>query len=371
MQNTGHNHKEMPVSFLQGAFSAQRYTTPKRAFAEEDVGRLATRSIYRTREGEDGVQVGWCGGEHELDGVFECAKNLRGEYLMWAFRVTKFAPPAGRVKAVYLTELKAVVESHGVEVPTREMKREAREAAQAKIEAEGRDGRYHKHTMVPVVWDGKTGQVWYGAASHANAGQFAALFAKTFGVELQAVTAGMISVEHSEVDAEPSFTDEPPVWCPDGYDWLGNEFALWCLWRHHATMGDVPVPSGRLTLSCPDGVHGTDTFAHEFPGKLPEVRKALQEGKCPRSFGLTLLEPDTIPLTLDPELWVVSGCKVPDLDGVRPGAERELARLDQCRAVFRQLDSLYGEFLDLRLGDGWEGVAEKINNWTGRVPMGV
>lgn len=369
------------MSFFQGAFSAQRYTTPTLAFDDRHIDSLRRHSIHRTRDGEDGVQVGWAGGDHELDGEFSCAKNLRGEYLCWAFRVTKFAPPAGRVKAVYLTELKGVMDAHGAEHPTREMKQEAKEAAQAKIEEEGKDGRYHKHTLVPVVWDGKTGQVWYGAASHAHAGRFAALFVQTFGVELRPVTAGSfvtgVTTGDDQEGLVPAFTSEPPVWAPDGHDWLGNEFALWCLWGQATTdsvetaeLGDVVPVVNRLTLACPDGVRGTDTFTHDVPVRLPEVLRALQDGKLPRSLGL-LMNADEGALTLDPELWVVSGCKMPDLEGVRPGTERDVARLDQCRAVLRHLDRLFNQFLELRLGDGWAGVADAINNWTGRVPAGV
>lgn len=352
------------MSFMEGTFSAQRFRAERRVFAEYDVEALdenGPAADFSPDQG--GAEACWVGGDHELDGEFDCGKQLRGPYMQWAFRVTKFAPPAGRVKAVYKTELKAVMAENDAEVPTAEMKREARELAQARIEDEGRDGRYLKRAVVPVVWDGETGEVWYGAASHAHAERFSALFADTFGIVLTPVTAG----EMAGYDLDPAFTDELPAWCPDGLDWVGNEFALWLLWESFHSAENGPCPMHSLKLCCPHGANGSDAFAHDMPIVLPEVKRALQAGKLPRSVGLEYAGDDaSYTLTLDPERWVVSGVKVPELEGVRPGRERELARLDQCRQVFRSADDLYRRFLDIRLSDGWADVRDQILVWTGR-----
>lgn len=369
------------MSFLKGSFSAQRFaaTDSEDAFGERHIASLAAFSINRTQAGDDGVQVGWSGGDHKYDGELSCEKNLRGEFLQWSFRVTKFAPPADEVRAVYLTELKGIMDAAGVQVPTAKMKREARESAQSLIEEKGKDGRYDRHTLVPVVWDGEKGQVWYGSASHGNVGPFIALFEQTFGVPLTPITAGSLLAATDpageDQGPDPAFGD-PPAWCPDGFDWLGNEFALWCLWRQatvdtvkEAALESVPVVVNRLTMACPNGLYGSDTFTCDVPIRLPEFMTAARDGRLPRAFGLSL-EPDT-PLTLDPELWVVSGCKVPDPEEMPPGIEGEVQRLEQCRDVFLQLDKLFEQFLDIRLGDGWTGVVSEINNWTGRVPVEV
>jgi hypothetical protein len=317
------------------------------------------------------VEVCWTTGEHELDGDFDCGKQLRGEYLQWAFRVTKFSPPSGRVKAAYKVELKGIMDAAGANVPTAKMKREAREAAQARIEEEGQDGRYLKRTLVPVVWDGATGEVWYGASSHSHLERFTTLFMNTFGVDVTPITSGQMV--NAETEIEPCFMAEPPVWCPDGLDWMGNEFAMWCLWRHHGTNEDVQeVPVNKLTLACPLGAGGTDTFTHEFPGTMPEVKRALADGKVPRQLGLIFLDDKgSVSLTLDPERWVLSGVKLPDIEGVRPGPERDLARLDQCRQVFQSADELYRSLLDIRLSDDWNSVRDQIIHWTGHVPSEV
>jgi hypothetical protein len=350
------------------------------------VATMSRFNFNRTRAGDDGVHIGWGGGDHKYDAAISCEKNLRGEFLHWAFRVTKFAPPADEVKAQFMIELKGLMDAAGVQQPTAKMKREARESAQAVIEEKGKDGRWDKHTLVPVVWDGATGQVWFGTASHTHVGRFMALFAQTFGVELAPITAGSLNPESGNTEAAFGY----PVWCgEDDENWLGNEFALWCLWRQ-ATVdtveeaNEVPVVVGRLTMACPDGLYGTDTFACEVPVTLPEFGTAIKEGRLPRSFGLQLTADTT--LTLDPELWVASGAKVPELDGVDygkgsaapkdrnedvpPGPQKDVQRLEQCREVFKSLDAVYDQFLAVRLGDGWAEVVDQINNWTGRVPAG-
>ena len=366
------------MSFLQGSFSAQRFKADSPSFLPGAVDRLLAHNFNRAVAGEDGVLAGWGGGDHKYDAEITPEKNLRGDFLHWAFRVTKFAPPADEVKAQFMIELKGLMDAAGVQVPTAKMKREAREAAQSVIEEKGKDGRWDKHTLTPVVWDGKTGQVWLGTASHSNAGRFMDLFRLTFGVEIVPITPGMILAQ-TDPDGEDKAPDPAfgnPAWCPDGLDWLGNEFALWVIWNGNMESDgggvDTPCVTNKVVLACPDGMYGTDTFAHVFPASLPEFRKALSDGRLPRTTGLTLTgRGENTTLTLDPEAWVVSGAKVPELEDVPPGVERETQRLEQCRDLFTRLDDVYGQFLDTRLGDGWAEVAGRINQWTGRVPAEV
>jgi hypothetical protein len=361
------------VSFLTGSFSSQRFAAPARTFGEEDVAALAALSVHHTRTSDaDGVGAGWCGGLHEADGELTCEKNLRGEFLHWSFRVSKVAYPAARLKALYHDILKGMMDASTLEHPTAKMRQTAREEAQGQIEEEGNDGRYVKHTVIPVVWDGKTGQVWYGATSHSNVGLFADLFTTTFGVEVQDVTAGTFA---GRDDFDPAFCEEVPAWIPDAEsdDWLGNEFGLWVLWRADAGEGLNWLPVKRLTLACPYGMHGSDTFTHEFPVQLPEVRRALEEGKLPRDLGLCRTDgDDPSSLTLQPERWAVSGVRLPEEEELPDGRQRDVARLEQCRALFAGLDELVREFVEVRAGDGWGEVAGRITAWTGRaVPAGV
>lgn len=367
------------MSFLQGSFSAQRFKTPDDdyfVFRDYEVSRLATHNFNRAVAGEDGVLAGWGGGDHKYDAEIFPEKNIRGDFLHWGFRVTKFSPPADEVKAQFMIELKGLTDAAGVQVPTAKMKREAREAAQSVIEEKGKDGRWDKHTLIPVVWDGRTGQVWLGASSHSNAGRFMDLFRITFGVEIVPITAGMLlaATDPDGEDQAPDPAFGEPAWCPDGLDWLGNEFALWCLWQQ-ATVDTVEEANGllvvtdRLTMACPDGLHGTDTFTCDVPIRLPEFQTAVREGRLPRQMGCLITADHKF--TLDPEAWVVSGAKLPELEDVPPGVERDIQRLEQCRDLFKSLDNVYAQFLSLRLGDGWAGVVAEINNWTGRVPAEV
>lgn len=365
------------MSFLQGSFSAQRFATGwNGTFGDNYTTRLLAHNFNLAVAGEDGVLAGWGGGDHKYDADITPEKNLRGDFLHWAFRVTKFAPPADEVRAQFMIELKGLADAAGVQVPTAKMKREAREAAQSVIEEKGKDGRWDKHTLTPVVWDGKTGQVWLGTASHSNAGRFMDLFRLTFGVDVLPITAGAMGVlphlTPNDPVPEPAFGE--PAWCPDGFDWMGNEFALWCLWRQ-ATVDTVEESNGllvvtdRLTMACPDGLHGTDTFTCDLPIRLPEFQTAVREGRLPRQMGCLIVADEKF--SLDPEAWVVSGAKVPELEDVPPGVERDTQRLEQCRDLFARLDDVYGQFLDTRLGDGWAEVAGQINQWTGRVPAEV
>ena len=359
------------MSFLDGSFSALRFTTASNIpFSDEDVGKLANHSIHKAQPDAEGGTVGWCGGLHIHDGELTCDKNLRGEFLTFDFRVSKVAYPADELKAQYHIELRAAMDAAGVDRPSARMKREAKEAAADRLAQEAKDGRHTRHTIIPVVWDGEAGQVWYGSTSHANVPLFADLFRRTFGVELQPLTAGSFA---GRDEIEPSLLSEVPVWIPDeqSNDWLGNEFGLWAIHRHEASQGDLPyVPTSKLVLACPYGNRGSDTFAQEFPTALPEAHKALQEGKLPRTVGLALVGVDEEPvrLTLQLERWAVSGCKVASDYDTPDGPQRDVARLEAVRSVFASLDGLMREFVGVRTGGeyGWAEVRDDITFWIGQ-----
>lgn len=374
------------MSFLSGSVSCQRFAASRDTpFGEGNIEALRNFSINITAPdaaGEAGEQAGWAGGRHKYDGELSAEKNLRGEYLCWSFRLSRDKPPADEVKAAYQIELAARVEAG--KKPTAKQKRESREAAQAVVEEKGRDGRWVKYTLIPVVWDAKTGQVWFGTASHTHAGAFADLFRRTFGVELVSITPHNLAdfPEPSQNPGfyEPAFSSEIPCWISDSdtLDWLGNEFALWLLWTFDTIGGPIAdltvVPLNRLTLACPDGLNGSDTFVTVLPLKLPEVMRAFEAGRMPRDFGLSVSRAgeDGTTLTLQPERWAVTGAKLPeDEDGPSEGEQAEVARLDRCRALFAALDSLMTDFLTVRSGDWWEETVSRIQQWIGRVPAEV
>ena len=354
---------------MHGNATCTRFKAEKRTPAEEDIARLADNDFDRTQVATaDGVTTGWCGGDHELDSAFAYEKNVRANYLHFAFRVSQDKLPAARLKALYHVHLKALCEQNPSGQPTARQKKEAKELAREEVENEAKDGRYRKHTVIPVVWAGDTGEVWYGASAATHTGRFQELFKETFGVELTPLTAGALFGE----EVEP-MTEDAPAWCPEGTDWVGNEFGLWLLWRtanSDAEIGGVTAMNGRtLCLACPNAQTGHEVFTHEKPVSLPEVVRALQAGKLPRKMGLEVAcGGDIFSLVLQLESWTVTGGKlVNHEDDAKDVIQRELNRLEAVTRLLTVSDVLMGEFKTERVGDGWNKVWGDIKHWLGVV----
>lgn len=326
----------------------------KRVFDEDTIALLKRDNADARPLSDSEPQHGWAGGLHELDTEFSCEKNLRGRYVSWAFRVTEDKPPPGRIKALAEMEMVAA-EKDGRKLPWSEAKEIALEA----VTEEGKDGRYTRHTVIPVVWDGEDGEVWYGAASEKWVTLFTALFAGTFGVELEQVTA---STFHNDNAMPP---DMNPVWMePDSDDWLGNDLMMWLLARdrvgEHVVAGATVAVMNRVELACPAGEKGRDVVTTTCPAKSPEVTTAVRDGRVARKVGLIVVTPGgtQYEFTLAAERWAVTGAKVPDNEDL-DGMEADVARLDACRELFTTMDAVMSEFVA-----GHEEHNKLVREWT-------
>ncbi len=171
-------------------------------------------------------------------------------------------------------------------------------------------------------------------------------------------------------EATPSAFTKPAAqdiaWICDEHSraFLGNEFLVW-LWHTLENVSDtikladnseVAVMLARnLTLECPRGKYGSDTFRSDGPTKLPEAIRALRGGRLPRKAGLTLVRHDkAYELTLQAETLAVSSAKLPAAEAEEDRARLE-ERVDQIRHLVETFDLLYGRFLEERMSSSWDG----------------
>lgn len=394
------------MGFLSGraAFLRFRVAGPApAAFSDDHLDRLRDRAAGRQRvAAADGVETGWTAGDSVLDTDFALEKNVFPGHLHCAFRVDTDRVPADLLRAYSAAELKALAKDNPSGLPSARQRREAKEAAREQLEQEAKDGRYRKRKCVPVLWDARAGEVLFGGTSLADVDRFAALFGLTFGVGLEAVTAGTLALAATPGSSLDLFAntrhgglacsafvpgsggDEMPAWItsvPNG-DWLGNELLLW-LWYHAEVVSDtLRLPDGSdaavmlartLTLECPRGQTGADAFAHAGPARLPEARRAAQAGKLPRKAGLTVVRHDRqYEFRLHAETFGVAGAKLPapddDVQGVQARAEDRFARL---RDLCETLDGLYAAFLARRLGPDWPAELASVRRWLARPEGGA
>ena len=381
------------MGFFSGRVTFLRFHVggrPPKTFGEEHLARLAEFAAGRQKiAAADGVEVGWAAGEHVLDTDFDLAKNVVNDALHFELRVDSERPPADLMRAYYAVELKALAKNNPSGFPSARQKREAKEIARERLEQEAKDGRYTRRKCVPVLWDAKSREVLFGATSLTHVDRLASLFRQTFGVNLEAVTAGRRAYQLAELhertrsvdDSSPSafvpgVTPEDVAWIADesSRDFLGNEFLLWLWYNSEGDSDTVTVADDSevtymiartLTLECPRGQTGHETITHEGPTRLPEAKRAIQSGKLPRKVGLTLVRHgEQYELAVHAETLAVGAARLPNPpEDVGDARARIDHRVGQVRDLVETLDLLYDAFGRKRFGKEWPDTLARMQKW--------
>ena len=356
-------------------------------FDEQHVESLKANAAGRQAiAAADGIETGWTGGRSVLDLDFDLAKNIVNDTLHFDLRVDTDRLPGDLLKAYYEADVAALSKDNPSGFASARQKREAKESARDRLEAEAKDGRFKRRKCTPVLWDRHANEVLFGATSTAQVDRLSELFERTFGHPLELLTAGrqaerataalgLTGAAEAPSAFVPGAGDEV-AWVPGGGapDFLGNEYLLW-LWYLTDRESDalelsdgsevVLMPTKTLSLDCPRGVTGSGTIASEGPTRLPEARRAVQAGKLPRKMGLTLVRHgQQYELALHAETLAVGGCKMPDPPGDVAEARAKLEeRATQVRELVETLDLLYARFLTVRLSSDWAAELERVRRW--------
>ena len=356
-------------------------------FTEAHLERLRASMPSQTVAAKDGTKYHWGAGDHVLDRNFTLAKNIIGDALRFTLVVTTNTPPADLLQAYVAEELSALAKDNRSGLPSKRQQKEAKEAAQDRLEHEAKDGRYLRRKAIGVLWDRISGEVLFGSTSAKLIEVFAEEFEIAFGPALCALTAASLGHALAEArgiarnieDAEPSpfvagKTAGEVAWMGDSgsKDFIGNEFLIW-LWEHlDGGADEIRLDDGSsaavmiyktMHLECPRGQTGSQTVKSAGPSKMPESYRALLEGKWPRKAGLIIARhQQQYELTLVPEIMAVSGLKLPALeDGVQNQFEE---RLTQLRHFLETLDLIYERFVMARASSGWRTAdVERIRGW--------
>jgi hypothetical protein len=379
------------MAFLSGRVTFARFHVNGPApgiFGPDHLQQLARHAAGKQRlAAADGIEVGWTAGDHVLDTRFDLAKNIVNESLHFCLRVDSQKVPSDIKRAYYQIELEARSGGSSSGKPSGRQKKEAKEAAMARIEQEAKDGRFLKRKLVPVMWDAKANELLVGTTSVTAIDQLHSLFERTFDCGFEAITAGRLAYRLAELRQQTRSVDDAALsrfvasvtptdvaWIPDedSRDFLGNEFLLWLWYALEQNEGEIQLSDGSeaavllsrtLTLECPRGQTGHETISAEGPTRLPESRRAVQSGKLPRKMGMTIVRHDAqYHLSLQAENLAVNSAKMPP-----PEEEEERARLegrvDQIRHLIETLDLLYDAFGQVRCGEDWTKELAKIQKW--------
>ena len=359
-----------------------------RSFGDDFLEALAANAIGKQKiAAGDGSQAGWIAADHILDTSFDLAKNVVNDTLHVAMRVDEVKMPSDLLRAYYQVELQALTATNASGFPSSKQKRQAREYAKDRLETEAKDGRYLRRKAIPVLWDAPSNELLVGTTSVTALDRLVTLFHQTFERKFDYLGAGRQAFNLAEVTNQTRNVDDatPTVFVPGGQvsavawmpdennrDFLGNEFLLW-LWHFLENESDTIkladdsevalMISRSLSLECPRGQFGRESFSSDGPAKLPEAHRAIQAGKLPRKMGLTLVRQDAqYELTLQAESLAISGAKLPAPEEEDQHARVE-ERITQVRHLLETLDLIYAAFIQRRLGDAWTKEASKIKKW--------
>lgn len=381
------------MSFLTGTSTFTRFSVKgnrPRTWGDEQLELLrkfaaGTKAAGALAAGPS-AQIGWAAGGHLLDTAFDELKQIYPDHLLFEMRVDTHKLPADLLKAYYEIDLAALAKCNPSGKPTRANKKEAKASAAHRLreEAAGSHQFIIKRKCIPFAWDNVSHELYVGTASAKHLERAVTLFQETFpGAELTCLDAGGMALKRDAKAANEDLSDfvpgvenpKRPAFCPgDHPNFLGNEFLLW-LWYVTTTDTDtikladasevVVFFSGGIKIEDPRAQTGRGTLNSDSAPRLPEARTAVRHGKLPRNAAITLVRnDDQFSFILKAEQFAVTQCKLP-----KPPADmkltrtREERRLQNLHDLGETLDLLYGQFLEMRLSNGWERELKNIRGW--------
>jgi hypothetical protein len=386
------------MGFFSGRLTFARFRVTGRSprlFGSEHLDRLQAHAIGSQKVvAADGVEVGWTAGGHVLDTAFDLAKNVIDDTLHFCLRIDSTRLPGDLLRAYTQVELQGLAAANPGGTPSARQKREAREAARLRLEEEARDGRFLRRKLCPVLWDAQSNELLVGTTAVTVLDRLHPLFEQTFGQGFEPLGAGALAFRLAEPhgqargvdDAAPSpfvpgVSAAETAWVLDenSRDFLGNEYLLWLWFQLDADSDSLALADGSeaavlltrtLVLECPRGQTGRETIRSDAPTRLPEARRAVQDGKLPRRVGLTVVRHDhQYELTLQAELLAVSAAKLPAPEAVEERGRLE-ERVTQVRHLLETLDLMYDAFTRKRTGDDWPRELARIQKWLQREERG-
>lgn len=384
------------MAFASGSITFKRFVVLGEAVPRVDeqlLDQLTARSMGRdTLQTADRTEVGWITGEHILDTDFSFARNAIGDGLSFALRIDVNKPPTDLVRSYQRQNEQTMLQASGREFLSKAERREAREQALARADAEARTGQFRRMKQVPVFWDLKRGEVYLAATGPSIVDSFMLLFRQTFDRTLVPVSAGELAVRWATTagevkafdDARPALfvqppegvdTDENPGRFGDqrSRDFLGTEWLLWLWYITQVDSAEIGTQLGEsitvlfeksLQMDCAFGITGKLTLQADDPSRQPEAAVALAGGKRPIKAGLQVAaRGELFSLNLRGDVMHYSGVVLPPPEDVANPRVVFEDRIEKLRDLIEAIDSLYVAFVRKRLSSKWTQTLNAMRSW--------
>jgi recombination associated protein RdgC len=381
--------------------------TPPKDFRSRFLKAIRLRVFVPLKLDDENVESsGWCVMERPFDLEFDAGNVYEDQLLVLGLRIDRFRIPAAIIRAQMLEEEQRFLAQSGKNRLSRNERLEIRDKIILKLRK-----KFAPSTrVVDMVWDLNSGVVFFFSHSRRTLADFTALFAKTFGLELdedspylaasrsgipERLLRGLTEVEpvrlakgghvqptrpvpeppvarkasaKAEAETDDAESDEllPRI---ETTRFLGPEFLLWIWLRGEFVQGGVALDDDEpyeawldrsLVLESPLDRNERITIRGAAPADGDEAREAVRSRKFPVRAQITLRNPTRdFSLTLEAPRFAIGGAKVPAVLKAEAG-EAFVERMVLAQELFGLLDRLYGAFLRERLSELWSATWEPV-----------
>lgn len=367
------------------SFTRFRVIDPVTAAVITEIPQKLSQFAFRDIEELPEMQgYGWVCLDDMLDSQWDAAPPFKGEFAVFSLRLDTRRIPAGVIKKHLALAIKQEITPEKKFI-SRERKKELREQVLLKLR--------QRFLPVPaefnVIWELQTGQVWFASVQTKMLDLFQEYFLNTFDLHLEQLTpynlatailgetqiGELDSIQATQFTSGTPDNDSQPV---DAI--LGEEFLTW-LWYQSDTAPDFfrdkqnrqfnVYMEQRIVVQGGQGQQRETATVSGSLSHLREARYGLGTGKKV-ARALIRLEQETLvfQFTLKAEDFSIGSLKTPKLDATDRDDDPDALFLEKIflyQTCLDLLDSLYLNFLNLRLSASWGREVADIGQWLARI----
>ena len=338
---------------------------------------LKKGAILDIDETTDSQADGWVSFDDYLDTTWQAGPPQKGAYMAFSLRLDIRRIPAGVVRKyldLALKREKAANKKKGKKFISRERRKELKEQVQISLR--------RRFLPVPnefnVIWNTANNEIWFASTQEKVIELFAQRFLDTFKLHIEQLTPPALVLSMLGDAAEEAVHDADQA--DDTMDGvLGQEFLTWLWFQSDVAPSFFRTDDGhsflvamrkRVTVTGFAGMDRETTAMTSFYDGAPlvEARFGLRRGKKVAHALIRLIKDDFgFDVSVKAADFSLNSLKTPKIDKSDRDDDPDSLFLEKVfliETAVTLLDSLYRQFLGLRLDEGkWKKTTDKMMQW--------
>ena len=324
---------------------------------------------------------GWVSFDDYLDTTWQAGPPQKGAYIAFSLRVDTRRIPAGVARKHLMLALKrekAENEKNGKKFISRERRKELKEQVQLSLR--------RRFLPVPsefnVIWNTANNEIWFASTQEKVIELFVQRFLATFELHIEQLTPSALALSMlGDAAEEKIHSTDTPDESPNGM--LGQDFLTWLWFQSDVAPSFFRTDDGHSFLVAlrkrvaVTGFVGMDretasVAASDADSFLSEARLGLHRGKKVASALICLMKDDFgFDVSVKAADFSLNSLKTPKIDKSDRDDDPDALFLEKVfliETAVTLLDSLYRQFLGLRLDEGkWKKTTDEMMKWMGEV----